>query len=58
MNQIPIYQHPYVDVFKITKLHEWINCQKEGDVQDNIWDQKIGKNYVRIQGTSSSSNYV
>ena len=58
MNQIQIYQHPFVDVFKVTKLNEWVTCQKEGDVQDNIWDQKLAKNYLRIQGTSSSSNYI
>ena len=38
MNQIPIYQHPFVDVFKITKLTDWVNCHKEGDVQDAVWD--------------------
>ena len=27
-------------------------------MQENVWDQKLAKNYVRIQGTSSSSNYI
>jgi len=38
MNQIPAYQHPYVDVFKLTKLTTWVTSQKEGDVQDGVWD--------------------
>lgn len=58
MNQIPIYQHPFVDVFKITKLTEWQTCQKEGDVKDEVWDKELAKNYVRIQGSSSSANYI
>lgn len=40
------------------KLTEWVNCHKEGDVQDSVWDQKLAKNFVRIQGSSSSSNYI
>ena len=58
MNQIPIYQHPFVDVFKITNISQWVTCHKEGDVQENVWDQKLAKNYFRIQGSSSSSNYI
>lgn len=58
MNKIPMYQHPFVDIFKLTKLTEWLSTQKEGDVQDNIWDQNLAKNFVRIQGTSSSANYI
>jgi len=58
MNQIQIYQHPFVDVFKVAKLSEWVTCHKEGDVQDQVWDKELAKNYVRIQGSSSSSNYV
>jgi hypothetical protein len=58
MNQIPLYQHPYVDVFKLTKLTEWVTTQKEGDVQNDVWDKQLAKNYVRIQGTSSSANYI
>ena len=27
-------------------------------MQDNVWDQKLAKNYLRIQGTTSSSNYI
>ena len=58
MNQIPLYQHPYVDVFKLAKVGDWKANQKEGDVQDNVWDKQLAKNYIRIQGTSSSSNYL
>ena len=58
MNQIPLYQHPFVDVFKLTKLTEWVTTQKEGDVETNVWDKQLAKNYVRIQGASSSANYI
>ena len=58
MNQIPIYQHPFVDVFKMIKINEWTTAHKEGDVQDNVWDQKLAKNYIKIQGVTSSANYI
>ena len=58
MNQISIYQHPFVDVFKLMKVSEWVSCHREGDVQDNVWDTGLGKNYYRIQGSSGSSNYI
>lgn len=63
MNRIPIYQHycklqPFVDVFKIVKINEWTYCHKEGDISENIWDDKLAKNYWRIQGITSSSNYI
>ncbi len=38
MNQIPAYQHPFVDVFKVTKLTEWQASQKEGDVSE-VYDK-------------------
>ena len=39
MNQIPIYQHPSVDVFKTTKVTEWGQySQKEGDVTE-VYDK-------------------
>ena len=58
MNAISIYQHPFVDVFKLTKLADWVTCHKEGDVHGDVWDQKLAKNFYRIQGSSSSSNYI
>ena len=36
----------------------WKTCHKEGDVSAKVWDKALGKNYVRIQGTSSSANYI
>ena len=45
-------------MFKVVKLGEWQTSHKEGDVQGSIWDKQLAKNYVRIQGTSSSSNYI
>jgi hypothetical protein len=56
MNQIPIYQHPFVDVFKQIKLNEWNLAQKEGDVTE-IYDKELTKNVIKIGGTTSASNY-
>lgn len=42
----------------MVKLTEWTSSHKEGDVQDNVWDKQLAKGYVRIQGTSPSSNYI
>ena len=56
MNKIPIYQHPFVDVFKIIKLTEWTLAQKEGDVQE-IYDTELAKNVIKISGATNASNY-
>jgi len=32
LNSIPLYQHPFVDVFKICRQNEWNLAHKEGDV--------------------------
>ena len=57
MNQIPIYQHPFVDVFKITKIAEWSLTQKEGDVTE-LFDKELAKNIISIRGASNASNYI
>lgn len=56
MNQIPLYQHPYVDVFKTTKINEWTLAQKEGDVTE-VYDKELAKNVIKVAGTTSASNY-
>ena len=57
MNQIPLYQHPYVDVFKSTKLTEWTLAAKEGDVTE-IYDKQIAKTVIKISGVTPGSNYI
>lgn len=56
MNQIPIYQHPFVDVFKATKLTEWTLSCKEGDVTE-IYDKELSKNVIKVNGITTASNY-
>ena len=57
MNQIPIYQHPFVDVFKATKLTEWQTAQKEGDVTE-VYDKTLAKNVIKVSGVTPASNYL
>ena len=58
MNQIPIYQHPFVDVFKSTKITEWQTNlgQKEGDVTE-VYDKELAKNVIKVSGVTNASNY-
>lgn len=56
MNQIPAYQHPFVDVFKVTKLTEWQSSQKEGEVTE-VYDKQLAKNVVKVSGVTPASNY-
>ncbi len=57
MNSIPIYQHPFVDVFKATKLTEWQFGHKEGDVTE-VYDKELAKNVLKINGVTTASNYI
>lgn len=50
MNQIAIYQHPFVDVFQAFKVMDWQLSAKEGDVQ-STYDKAIAKNVLKIGGT-------
>jgi hypothetical protein len=56
MNQIPIYQHPFVDVFKTANLTEWQTAQKEGDVTE-VYDKILAKNVIKVAGVTPASNY-
>ena len=56
MNQIPLYQHPFVDIFKTSKLTEWQLAHKEGDVNE-IYDKTLAKNVIKVNGTTTASNY-
>eukprot|EP00347_Sterkiella_histriomuscorum_P023802 403333335 len=57
MNKIPIYQHPFVDVFKSIKLTEWQLGHKEGDVTE-VYDKELAKNVIKINGVTTASNYI
>ena len=57
MNQSNIDQHPFVDVFEVSKLTEWKTTHKEGDVK-GLFDKAIAKQTVVIGGTTSASNYI
>lgn len=57
MNKIPLYQHPFVDIFKAFKLLEWKNSEKSGDVTDTI-DKTIGKKVLQLVGPSNTSTFV
>jgi len=57
MNKIPIYQHPFVDIFKAFKLLEWKNSEKSGDVTDTI-DKVIGKKVLQLVGPSNTATFV
>lgn len=57
MNKIPLYQHPYVDVFKVFKMAEWKNSEKSGDVTETI-DKQVGKKVLQLVGPSNTATFV
>ena len=57
MNKIPLYQHPFVDVFRVIKVADWKTAAKEGDVTEAM-DKKISKKVIKIGGATSASNYI
>ena len=52
-----LWQHPFVDVFKLVNLNEWRVGQKEGDVTECL-DRITGKRVYRIAGSISAANYI
>ena len=57
MNDIAIYQHPFADVFLLTKLTTWKTCDKQGEVSE-VYDKQLAKNVLKIAGPTPASNYV
>jgi len=57
MNKIPLYQHPFVDVFKAFKLTEWKNSEKSGEVTETI-DKTIGKKAIQLVGPSNTATFI
>lgn len=52
-----LWQHPFVDVFKLVNINEWRVAQKEGDVNECL-DRITGKRVYRISGSISAANYI
>lgn len=52
-----LWQHPFVDIFKLVNLNEWRVTQKEGDVTECL-DRVTGKRVFRLAGSISAANYI
>lgn len=52
-----LWQHPFVDIFKLVNLNEWRVAQKEGDVTECL-DRVTGKRVFRLAGSISAANYI
>ncbi|XRB08526.1 centriole proteome protein [Pycnococcus provasolii] len=52
-----VWQHPFVNVFKLAGVDTWRDCIREGDVSA-IMDRVIGKKALLIQGNVPAANYV
>ena len=57
MNKIPLYQHPFVDVFKVFKLTEWKQAEKSGEVTELI-DKQVGKKVLQLVGPSNTATFL
>ncbi len=53
----PVYQHPFVDVFKQAGIFDDRNSQAVGE-SSIVLDPQIGKRVLRMQGSISANNYV
>ena len=57
MKQIPLYQHPFVDIFKVIQIEKWKNSEKSGDVTETI-DKTLAKKIVKIMGPSNNTSFI
>ena len=55
MNSVEVYQHPFVDAFKATKLTEWSLGAKKGDVT-STFDSRLAKTVIHIGETGKDSS--
>uniref|UniRef100_A0A8C8S311 WD repeat-containing protein 90 n=1 Tax=Pelusios castaneus TaxID=367368 RepID=A0A8C8S311_9SAUR len=53
----PVWQHPYLNVFKHFKVEEWKRSTKEGDVT-TFMDKTLKGTVYRIRGSIPASNYI
>lgn len=52
-----LWQHPFVDVFKLVNIAEWRVARREGEVSE-LLDKTIAKRVYRIWGSVSAANYI
>jgi WD40 repeat protein len=52
-----LWQHPFVDVFKLVNLPEWRVARREGEVSE-LLDKTIAKRVYRVWGSVSAANYI
>lgn len=52
-----VWQHPYVNVFKLCEVEKWQDVDKEGEVEE-IMDKVIGKKVIKLTGTISAGNFI
>lgn len=57
MNSIPLYQHPFVDIFKSFQLTQWKQAEKSGDVTEVV-DKAIGKKAIQLIGPSNTASFI
>ena len=57
MKRSEMWQHPFVEVFKLVNIGEWRVAQKEGDVTECL-DRVTGKRVFRIAGAVSAANSI
>ncbi|XP_073070524.1 WD repeat-containing protein 90 isoform X3 [Manis javanica] len=53
----PVWQHPFINVFRHFKVDEWKPSAKEGDVS-TVMDKALKCTVYRIRGSISASNYI
>ncbi|XP_051023389.1 WD repeat-containing protein 90 [Acomys russatus] len=53
----PVWQHPFLNVFKHFRVDEWKRSSKEGDVAV-VTDKVLKSTVYRIRGSVSASNYI
>lgn len=57
MSSRALWQQPYVNIFKHTKIEEWKKVSKEGDVSTYM-DKKLKCSVFRIRGSVPANNYI
>uniref|UniRef100_A0A8W4FF08 WD repeat-containing protein 90 n=1 Tax=Sus scrofa TaxID=9823 RepID=A0A8W4FF08_PIG len=53
----PVWQHPFLNVFRHFKVDEWKRSTKEGDVAA-VTDKTLKCSVYRVRGSISAANYI
>jgi len=53
-SKIPLYQHPFIDIFKVFQVLDWKNSLKTGEVTECI-DKTINKQVLTLKGATNTS---